>query len=314
MFDTVAISQTFARPPDIDLLVRRGCKPVYSQFTGEPYKLTLNGEKDGKEPRITINKSPKGFWILKAEVSIGAWLFDSNIYLPEEKDMDIFFPMLSEYVGDKTGRKFDAGIERVTRADVTRDFQVNESQVLPIIAALGNISLPKYNRQTINGTGIYFENKGKIKNKKYSVYSKFHELLTKRASPNELAAAKGLVRCEIQHKNNRAVTDLAKSLKLRNHNADHVLTRRVSETIIENTMNLLNLASLLDCGNGQSDYLDRLVEVYGRSSTTIKLAGHLALKKKYGADYGKHQLFDLSPKTIKGYDRQCAKAGVSSLE
>ncbi len=310
MFDTVAISQTFARPPDMDLLVRNGCQAFYSRHTGEPYKLTLNGEKNAGEPRITINQSPKGLWILKAEVSIGAWLFDSNIFLPEEKDMDFFFPMLSEYVGDKTGKKFDAGIERVTRADVTRDFQIDESQVLPVIAALGNINLPKYNRQMINNTGIYFENKGKSKNKKYCVYSKYHDLLNKNASPGELAKAKGLVRLEIQHKNNYAVTNLAKSLKLKNHNADHVLTRRVSETIIENTMKLLNFAPLLEKGNGQ---LEKLFQTFD-SLTAVKLVGHLAVKSQFGADYGDLPFVTLTAKTIKGYDRQCAKAGVLSLE
>lgn len=310
MFDTVAISQTFARLPNINLLERNGCKVFYSQFTGEPYKLTLNGEKDAKEPRLTVCATPKGFWILKSEVSIGAWLFDSNLFLPNEKDMNDFFPMLSEFVGDKTGLKFDARIERVTRADVTRDIQLRENQILPIIAALNNFTLPKYNRRNIDGTGIYFENKGKSKNKKYCIYSKYHDLVNKYASPSEIDLAKGLLRLEIQYKNNRAVADMAKSLKLKNHNADNVLTRRLSETIIQNTMKLLNLTPLLESGNG---LLEKLFNSYD-SLTALKLAGHLAVKARYGADYSHLPFINLTPKTIKSYERECVKAGVLSLE
>ncbi len=68
MFDTVSVSKTFARSPNIDLLVSNGCQAFFSKYTSEPYKLVLNGETSAKEPRLTISKSPKGFWIIKAEV------------------------------------------------------------------------------------------------------------------------------------------------------------------------------------------------------------------------------------------------------
>lgn len=276
----------------------------------EPYKLVLNGETSAKEPRLTISKSPKGFWIIKAEVSIGAWMFGSNLFLPDQNDMKQFFPMLSDFVRFKTGIKFDARRERVTRADPTRDFQLEESKVLSVLKKLSNVEIPKYNRKPINNTGVYFENKGKIKNKKYSIYSKYHDLLDKKAEETEIELARGILRLGIEHKDNRAVANLSKSLNFPDHNADHILTREVSETVIEDAMNLLTFESLI---NRNDSALEKLGETFD-SSKPLTLAGHLLYKSKYGLDYGKLPFINLSENTIKKYDRECAKTGISSLE
>jgi hypothetical protein len=310
MFDTVAISSTFARLPNLDLLERNGCKLFFSQYTGEPYKIVLNGEKGVKEPRLTISRTPKALWVIKAEVSIGAWLFGSNIFLPNDNDMRNFFPTLSDFVRFKTGIRFDAQIERTTRADITRDFNVGESKVLSVIKNLSNIQLPKYNRKPINNTGIYFENKGKEKNKKYSIYSKYHDLQDKGASETELELTRGLLRLEIEHKNNRAVTNLAKSFKMSNHNANCILTREVSEKVIDDAMNLFSFQELL---SGAESPLETLAKNFN-SSMPLTLAGHLLFKAEFGSDYSKLPFINLKEETVKRYDRECAKTGISSLE
>jgi hypothetical protein len=185
MFDTVAISRTFTRSPDIDLLVKNGSKPFYSKYDGKPYKLVLNGLNGAKEPRLTISKSPKALWIFKAEVSIGSWLFGSNLFLPDEKDIINFYLSLSNFVRYKTGIRFEAHLERTTRLDATRDFQIGESRVLSVLKELNSVDIPKYNRKPVNNTGVYFENQGKSKNKKYSIYSKYHDFWIKmQAKPN----------------------------------------------------------------------------------------------------------------------------------
>jgi hypothetical protein len=310
MFDTVAISRTFARSPDIGLLVKNGSKPFFSRYDGEPYKLVLNGKDEAKEPRLTISKSPKGYWIIKAEVSIGAWMFGSNLFLPNENDMKDFFPMLSDFVRFKTGIKFEAHRERVTRADPTRDFLIGEANVLRVLKELNNLEIPKYDRKPINFTGVYFKNRGRITNKVYSIYSKFHELINKKASNTEIELAKGLLRLGIEHKDNRAVTNIAKSLKLPNHNANHILTRQVSERILADAMKLLNIQPLLDNSHSQ---LEKLAENFD-SAKPLTLAGHLLYKREFGNNYGELPFINLSENTIQKYDRECAKAGVLSLE
>ncbi len=310
MFDSTAISKTFIRTPNINLLRDNGCQAYISRFTGEPYKLVLNGEVGAKEPRLTISQSPKGYWIIKAEVSIGAWMFGSNLFLPNEDDMKQFFLMLSDFVRYKTGIMFEAHRERVTRADPTRDFSIGETNVLRVLKELNNLEIPKYDRKPINFTGVYFKNRGRVTNKVYSIYSKFHELANKKASKTEIELAKGLLRFTIEHKDNRAVANIAKSLKLPNHNANHILTRQVSEKILEDGMKLLNLQPLLDNTDFQ---LEKLAENFD-SAKPLTLAGHLLYKHKFGNNYGELPFINLSANTIKKYDKECAKAGILSLE
>jgi hypothetical protein len=309
MFDTVAISRSFGRSPNIDLLIKNDCKPFHSKYNGEPYKLVLNDDKDAKEPRLTISKSPQGYWIIRAEVSIGAWMFNSNLFLPNEKDMKEFFPMLTDFVRFKTDIKFDARLERITRVDITRDFYVGEGKDVNIIKELNFLEIPRYNRRSFNNTGISFENKGKEKNKKFLVYSKHQDFIDKNATETEIELAKGILRLEVQHKNNRAVTNLSKSFKFPNHNANLILTRDVSDKVIETAMTLICLEPLLqntDCK------LERLATNFDKSMP-LTLAGHLLYKAKYGVDYGKLPFINLSPATIKKYERECAKTGILSL-
>lgn len=310
MFDTVAISSTFARSPNTALLERNGCKPFFSQYTGEPYKLVLNGEPGAKEPRLTILKSPKELWILRAEISVGGWLFGSNLSLPNDDDMQTFFQMLSDYVGTMTGIKFNAQIERVVRADFTRDFQLDESKVLAVLSELRNTKLAKYHTRPFDETTVYFDGKGKKLSKRYKVYSKFHEIADREEIHAESNLAKGILRLEVEHRTNKAVSNLAKSLKLPNHNSDSILTRETYEKVIEKSMRLLQLESLL---KNDDSKLERLGQTFD-TLTALKYAGHLLYKSKYGIDYGKLPFINLSKNTIKNYDRECAKAGILSLE
>jgi hypothetical protein len=177
MFDTVALSITYPTPPKEDVIFDNCGKVKISQFTGKPYKYFLNGNSGSKEPRITITKDGNDFWIVKSEVSMGEWLFGSNIYLPEESDLPEFYESFSNFVQFKTGYKFNAHHSRVTRLDVTKDFEVGEAKVCEIIKALSKVTIPKYDRILINDSTVEFQNKGEVKNKKYSVYNKQQKFL-----------------------------------------------------------------------------------------------------------------------------------------
>lgn len=310
MYDSVAISMSFTSQPNIGLLLENGCKPFYSHYNGEVYKLVLNGEPGAKEPRLTISKTPKAYWIIKAEVSIGAWMFGSNLFLPNERNMKEFFLTLSDFVRFKTGIKFDAHKGRVTRADATRDFQLGESKVLSVIKLLNNVEIPKYHRKPIDNTGVYFENKGQKKNKKYSIYSKYHDLLNKKASETEIELARGILRFGVEFKNNRAVSNLAKSLRLPNHTAEQILTPEVSEAVIQKAMELLTFESLL---NEDDSTLEKLAKRF-KKSMALTLAGHLMYKEKFGPDYGEVLDMNLSKNTVRKYDREYAKTVSLSLE
>ena len=308
MFDTVAISGNFMRSPDIELLVKNDCKPFQAK-SGEIYKIVLNGKPGAKEPRITITKSQKGFWRLQAEVSIGAWLFGSNIFLPNEDDLIRFRSDLANFIFYKTGIRFDVDIERATILDATRDFQAGESGAIRTLKILTHSQIPKFNRRSFNDTSVYFENKGVNKNKIFKIYSKYHDCIDKGASEEEIELAKGILRLEVHHGDNRAVRNLAKSLKLENRSG-LLITPETSERVIKNAMKILNLESIIN--NQSKSNLESLARNFDKSMA-LTLAGHLAFKEEFGADYHELSFINLKPETIKSYERACAKTGTLSL-
>jgi hypothetical protein len=307
MFDTVAISKTFLTLPKNDL-ESRGAFVKFDKNTGEPKKFFLNSQKGSKEPRITISKDIfNKSWRLRAEVSISAWLKGSNIYLPNEKDLLIFLLKLSEYVEKRTGLIFNARLERVARADMTRDFLLSENEVLGVISKLKNVIIPKYDRRTFNDTGVSFTSKGQ---KKILVYSKFHEVLNKNGSELELERARGILRLEIQHKKNATVSYIAESLGYANHKANYILTPETSEITIDKVMKLLHLNQLIE---KRGNRIDVLLNKYGLLMAR-KLTTHLAYKMEFGADYYKHLKIGISERKIKEFEKMCLEVGISSLE
>jgi hypothetical protein len=310
VFDTVAITGGFRTLPDINMLEKNGCK-LFLNRDGEVYKIVLNGEIGAKEPRLTITQSRYGFyWRLEAEVSIGAWLFGSNIYLPSEIDLPIFLSLLSDFIYFKIGIRLKINECRITILDATRDFKLTRSQVTSILKELSYLEIPKYDRRPFNDTSVYFVNKGNIKNKIYKIYDKQHERINNGASLEEIEVAEGVLRLEIHHGDNRAVSNLAKSLRLSDHNAGTILTKETSESVINDAMKLLGLEQLLN--NKSDSKLITLARNFDKSMPLI-LAGHLAFKKEYGLNYAKTLGFNLSDATIKGYERLCVKTGTSSL-
>lgn len=195
--------------------------------------------------------------------------------MPNENNLEQFLTDLSNFVRYKTGIQFDARLERTTVLDVTRDFYVGESKVLTILKDLCNVEIPKYNRKAFNNTSVYFENKGTTKNKIYKIYSKQHDFIDKGASDEEIELAKGILRLEIHHGDNRAVSNLGKSLNLPNHNAGQIITRTTSHKVINDALKLLNLNSILN--NQGVSKLETLAQNFDKS-IPLTLAGHLALK------------------------------------
>lgn len=309
VFDTTGIAAGFRTLPDIDLLEKNGCKLFFNR-NGEVYKIVLNGEIGAKEPRLTITKSLYGFyWRLEVEVSIGAWLFGSNIYLPSEKDLPIFLSDLSNFIFFKIGIRLKINECRITILDATRDFKLTRSQVTSILKELSYLEIPKYDRRPFNDTSVYFENKGKVTNKIYKVYDKQHERIKNGASKEEIELAEGVLRLEIHHGDNRAVTNLSKSLKLPDHNAGTILTKETSESVINDAMKLLGLEQLLNSNTDSK--LITLAQNFDKSKPLI-LAGHRQYKMAFGLNYSKILGLNLSDATIKGYERDCVKTGTLS--
>jgi hypothetical protein len=307
MIDTFQISKTFLRPPEASELERNGWKPLRDKHTGKTTTLCCNSARG--EPRLTLSQTRNDYWIIRAEVSLGSWLHGSNLHLPNESELHHGLDLLSEYVERKSGIVFDAHAERVSRVDFTRDFQVGENAVIPIIAKFARLKLPRYTRLCFDETSVYFKNAGKEKTKEFLIYSKFHERLAKGKDAPELNAAKGLIRLENLHRKS-AVNRLAKSLKLPNHTAKYILTKQTSETVIQAAMKQLHFDSLL---TAESSNVEKLFEIQS-ATMPLTLIGFLYLKGKFGDELTKQPFINISPKTLKRYLDDCGKAGILSLE
>ncbi len=307
MIDTFQISKTFVRPPGESELYENGWIPLRDKRTGEPTALCLNSAKG--EPRLTLSRTRNDYWIIRAEVSTGSWLHGSNLHLPDEDELHHGLDLLSEFVESKSGVSFDAHTERVTRVDFTRDFQVGESAVIPIIGRFGKLQVPRYKRVCFDDTSVYFKNAGKQRTKEFLIYSKYHERLTNGKSLPEQEKAKGLIRLENSFRKS-GVARLAESLKLKSHHANYILTKETSEKVIQRAMELLHFGSLSTADGAN---VERLFEARD-SASAFNLVGYLYMKDKYGDDLAKQPFIEISSKTLKRYSDNCRKTGVLSLE
>lgn len=311
MIDTIQISKTFVRSPDQSELERNAWKSIRDQRTGEPTALFFNSPKGENKPRLTLSRTRNDRWIIRAEVSIGSWLHGSNLHLPNEEEFQNGLDLLCKYVESKSGVSFEAHTERVSRVDFTRDFQVGENAVIPIIAKFAKFNLPRYKRVCYEETAVYFKNsleKFKL-TKQFKIYSKFHERLSESKDKSEQEAAKGLIRFEISFMKS-AVNRLAKSLKLPNHRANHILTKETSKKAIEKAMKQLHFHSLLTINTPSIKKLFAVCD----STSGFSRVGFLYLRDHYGDDLAKQTFINASPKTLKRYSDDCSKAGVLSLE
>jgi len=311
MIDTFQISKTFARPPDQSELIEKGWKPLRDRHTGDPTALCYNSAKGEYKPRLTLSRTRNDLWIIRAEVSPGSWLHGSNLHLPDETEMKLVLEKLSEYVNGRSGVRFDAHAARTTKVDFTRDFQVGENNIFPIIAKFARFILPKYHRVCYEETSVYFRNnlgKGKL-TKQFKIYSKYHDLLGKCEDPTEIKKAKGILRLEISHLK-AAVNRLAKSLNLPNHHANKILTKETSERVIQDAMKRLYFDSFLKIGDSNIEKLFEMCD----SASAFNRVGFLYLRDKYGEDLAKLPFINISPKTLKRYSDDCSKAGICSLE
>ncbi len=141
------------------------------------------------------------------------------------------------------------------------------------------------------------------------IYSKYHERLANDKDTSEQMAANGLIRLEVSLRKS-AVNRLAKSLKLPNHHANHILTEETSEKVIQRAMKQLHFDTLL---TAESFNVEKLFELYG-STMPFSLIGFLCLRDKHGEDLTKLSFINTSPKTLKRYSDDCSKAGILSLE
>lgn len=303
MFDTVALSQTRFWRPDHRLLSDSRAKWVGAS-------IFVNAQKGSHEPRITFTRVSDHQYICRPEVSIGAWLFGSNLHLPSFEDIPDFLALLENYVGEKTGFVLESLHARVARLDVTHDFKIEPSLVLKIIDDYRSFRWSKRNTVSINGTTVSFDSKAKGQPRSTCIYSKYHQLLAAGEKKHSLSMAEGILRLEDKYRVNRTVKELSKSLGLSDHTARSMLTEKVYSSVLSRTVNQLGLESVMEQDQG------RIRKVYSELGNVRAghLLEHLALERSIGKDYFRNSLFATSGRAARSRAKEALHFGLLRLE
>lgn len=305
MIDTIALKHYLVCPPASKYLCSQGWLPIYSRRDGTLCAYVRNEPERSDEPRLTLLLSPNLDWHLKAEVSLPSLLHGANVPLLDENERVISLRLLSAYVERWSGCKFDPQTAFVCRVDFTQDIQVSESAIIPIIAKLMRLQIPRYDRKQHNDTGVVFTPKGKSIGKRISVYNKLSEVEQRTGSEIEQSNAQGILRLEVGLKT-RAISYLVKKLKLPNREGQHVLTPRVADFVLQEAKSKLQFDAITIEGN---EDIERLITRYG-TSRAKSLLGFMEMRRHFGEELYKNQRLHFPPRTYFRDLADCRKAGV----
>ncbi|HEX8247361.1 MAG TPA: phage/plasmid replication protein, II/X family [Pyrinomonadaceae bacterium] len=289
MIDTIAIKNHYpALPLDERFLMGRGWK-----VSSRSNLLTWvrNGQKGSNLPRLTLTVTPNATVHLRAEVSLPKLMFGNNVRLPDESELSSGLAQIADYVRQESGFAFDAATARVSRVDFTKDFQVGEERVIPIITALSRKTISRHDRTAYNDDSLYFRSRGKTK--EICIYSKSHEVIADKSNLQDvIEMSRGLLRVECSFLNAKAVNALAERLKLPNRSVGSLINQSVADAVFAEVEAKLQIASFGDGGDSETTLLN-LIALYG-SRRAMRLVGFAVFKQTFGQYFFKNNSIGIS--------------------
>lgn len=297
------------QPPIEDALRSLGWQPRYSQRDGTLRAFIRNKQEGTSGPSLTIAMNPKMQWFIKAEASLPKLLRGVNIPLLCESEIEESLNFLSAYVEKWSGREFDAYTSLVCRVDFTKDIQVSQSAIVPMMNNLARVQIPRYDRTPYNDESVVFTPKGessrKKSSKRISVYNKLGEVTRRKGSEEEQRNAKGILRVEVELKT-KAISYLTKRLRLPGREAQYVLTREVSNFVLQDALQKLQFDAL---NSDTNKAIEKLISEFGIGRAK-GLIGFIELRKQLGEDLHKNQALNYPSRTYFKDLADCRKAGV----
>jgi hypothetical protein len=196
--DTVALNHTYLALPPVEEFLSKEWRKNPVAPPGKLAKYVLRVPKKSGLPRLTLSQTPDYKWHLSVEVSLAAWIRDSNIVLANMEEITDCLIKLTEYVQQKSGLEFDAFTAKVSRMDIAGDIFVGPENIGRIMRTLSNTKLNGFDRTTKNDETVYFENVGKLKNFIVLVYDKYKQSVRTYPESSDLDLAHGILRCEVR--------------------------------------------------------------------------------------------------------------------
>lgn len=253
--------------------------------------------------------NPKMQWFIKAEASLPKMLRGVNIPLLCESEVEESFHFLSAYVEKWSDIEFDAHTSLVCRVDFAKDIHVGENAIVPMMNNLARVQIPRYDRTPYNDESVVFTPKGesgrKKNSKRISVYNKLAEVMRRNGSEEEQRNAKDMIRVEVGLKT-KAISYLTRRLKLPGREAQYVLTREVSDFVLQDALQKFQFDAI---DSDTNEAIEKLISEFGVSRAR-SLIGFIELRKQFGEDLHKYQAWHYPPRTYFRDLADCRKAGV----
>ncbi len=303
--DTIILEQRYSRSLSPEVIQLFVWQTLYNPHNRSIRGYIHQGKKDSHLPRMTFMLRENGFWYLRVEVSLSKWLHNSNVNALSFAELLSGLERLSYYVSKISGIRFDAQTANVSRVDFVEDRCIAESKVIPFFKRTRDVSLQTMRRQTFEDTTVYFKPRSEDEYKVIRIYSKLHEVLDTKGSPEDIELARGKIRLEVMLRT-RAIKPIIKKLKLSSREAHRVLTPEVAEYVLAIEKQRLNYDELFKAEN---DNLQVLLE-----STQVKnvfaIYGFLEVYRHLGKNFYKLPVSKCSKRTYQSYLSTCRKQGL----
>lgn len=304
--DTIALTSSFFSFQQMENVLSSEWKKLEPR-NGKLAVFVLKVPKNSKRPRLTLSQTPNYLWHLTVEVSLSAWLTDSNLVLANLVECRIHLKALEEYILKKSGFEIDVPRSRVARVDFAIHISVGEQNKPRIIRNLAFLQLTRFEVHLINAETVYFQNKAK--NYVIVIYDKFAEIIKKQPQTPGIENFRDYIRLEVRIRTAH-IRRVADKLKLPNRTAEMFLTHEVAEHVIKEAKEKIHLELFL------IENEDWIAQTYSKLSSTdaLKMVGFIPSLRRFGRELYCGDQHKINLRTFQRYIKKCLGAGINPYE
>lgn len=284
--------------PTGEQLLRRGFKKLWRPFGVESWAYDTS-RVGHLTPLLTWSNTLSGDW-LTAESSLPVLMYGRNTRWLEVNEIQPALDRLGRCVESMSEMQFDAKTALVGRVDYVQNFHVGERNVKKYISAVSQLSLPRYTRH-VYGTTVMFGNKSK----QILLYDKYAEVCSREFDSNWQQEAWGVLRLEVRFRKG-ACDRLRKKHGRASREASELLMGDIA--LKELTLAIKELG-LNEGVAERNQRIDHLLEHYGDTALTRRVAGFLPFYDRFGNDFWREEYGGYSRSMYYDHLRKLKTAG-----
>jgi hypothetical protein len=315
MLDSIKMAWIVGVKPAWDDLVTRGWSKQFDQSTGRFRSWFFKEKKGTGIPYLAMFTAPDGTVYLTVFVSLPAFVFGSNVRLPNQNETNEGLVKLARYVASKSGISFDLDAAFVWEIHFTMDLPIGEALIFQTLEHISRMPVKGFTKGRYHDSTVYYHSLGPEKTREkprtICIYDKRSDSISKRCPREEVDAAGGILRVEYRYNNRASVKRLLSSLRSKEKIVREIdiLTEGVSKEVLKPIENQIDELRLRDFAE---DPLIGLMRKYGaRRARTLYT--FLNCLQRYGEGF--HKLHDLGFSRSSYYAclKDCRAAGIYFL-